>query len=230
MDSRCEILIEKIYKELENILNDRGISLEALDDYFYEYEKDELEDILEDITLNYLNRREKWAKRIIEENLGSEEVYEPIQSKGEIEETKVVFKDLKYNENGYDKEGYDILGWSRAGYHKTTKTKYNRNGYDIDGYNSSDWSKAGEHKITKSKYDESGYDEEGYNTLGWSGLGYHKTTKTKYNEDGYDIDGWNENNYNEKTNSRYDENERDRNGNKKTILEKIKSSFSLTRN
>lgn len=227
MNSRCEILIEKIYKELEVELNKRGILLEALDDYFYEHEKEELEDILEDITLNYLNRREKWLKRIIEENLESEEICESLSDIESIEKTKVMFKDLNYDDKGYDREGYDVLGWSRTGYHKTTKTKYNRNGYDIDGYNSSNWSKCGDHKVTNSKYDESGYNEEGYDILGWSRIGTHKATKTKYNEAGYDIDGWSESGYNEKTGSIYDETGLDRSGNKKTILKRIKSSFSL---
>lgn len=230
MDKRCEVLTEKIYKELEKELSRRGILLEALDDYFYEHEKEELEDILEDITLNYLNRREKWIRRIIEENLGSEEVYESNLSVDKAEEAQLVFKDLKYDESGYDKEGYDILGWSRSGYHKTTKTKYNRNGYDIEGYNASNWSKSGDHKATDTKYDESGYNEEGYSVSGWSEAGIHRATKTKYNEAGYDIDGWNESNYNEKTGSMYDEDGLDRSGNKKTILKRIKSTFSLAKN
>lgn len=230
MDSRCEILIEKIYKELENRLKSSGLTLEALDDYFYEYEKEELEDILEDITLNYLNRREKWVKRIIEENLEGEETYEDSPTTESIEKPKGEYKDLNYNDEGYDKEGYDIFGWSKDGYHKTTKTKYNKNGYDMEGYNVSNWSKIGHHRITGSNYDENGYDEEGYNILGWSLSGNHKMTKTNYNEAGYDIEGWNESGFNVKTASTYDQNGLDRNGNKKNILKRIKSTFSLLKN
>jgi len=244
MDSRCEILIEKIYQELEDELSSRGISLEAVDDYFFEYEKEELENILEDIALNYLNRKNIWEKRIIEENLGSEETCEAENLKDKLEslngnkiskETKTTFKDPNYNEEGYDKDGYDVLGWSKSDYHKTTKTKYNRNGYDREGYNALNWSKSGDHRITKTKFDENGYDDEGYSILGWSKSGYHKITKTKfnesnYNERGYDIHGWNGKNYNEKTNSLYNEEGYDRSGMKKTIWERLKSSFSLTKN
>lgn len=230
MDKKCEILIEKIYQKLEYELSSRGISLEAVDDYFFEYEKEELENILEDIALNYLNRKKKWEKRIIEENLGAQKTYETKPSTGKSEKNSTIYKDPKYNDDGYDKDGYDILGWSKEGYHKTTKTKYNRNGYDKDGYNALNWSKSGDHRITKTKYDETGYDEEGYSISGWSKDGYHKTTKTKFNERGYDIHGWNEKNHNEKTDSLYSEEGYDRNGNKKPIWERLKSSFSPAKN
>ncbi len=216
MDERCEILIEKIYRELEGELSRRGISLEAVDDYFFDYERDELEDILEDITLNYLNRRKVWERRIIEDNLGAEETYEDEGLEGGSEnpngdkvlkDTKAPFKDPRYDEEGYDKDGYDILGWSKSGYHKTTQTRYNIGGYDREGYNALNWSKSGTHKITKTEYDENGYNERGYDIYGWNKEGYNEKTNSLYNEEGYD-----------------------RSGNRKPIWERVKSSLFPTKN
>lgn len=234
MDSRCEVLIEKIYGQLKEVLKSYDIVLEDLDDYFYEYEKEELEDILEDIRLNYLNRRYKWEKRIVEETLG-EGTYEnnPEGSEGDAgqkQSVEVLFTDSKYDEDGYDTEGCDILGWSREGYHKTTGTRYNRDGYDREGYTELNWSKKGIHKTTGTEYNEAGYDIAGYDTSGWSIEGVNKRTQTMfdeagYNKKGYDIQGWNKQGYNEKTGTLYDEGGFDREGNKETILQKIKSIF-----
>lgn len=61
-------LIKKIYKHLKSNLALDYIALTSVEEYFNDYEENELEEILEDVAYNYNNRRIYWFNQIKKSN------------------------------------------------------------------------------------------------------------------------------------------------------------------
>ena len=157
--------------------------------------------------------------------------------------------ETKYNVEGYDKDGFDEKGFNREGYNSLgyNKTGYNKEGYNKEGYHLDGYDKEGYNRegYNREGYDEFGYDKNGYNKEGYNEEGYDKNGYNKkgynlegYNKEGYDkkgynslgydkngynLLGWNAKGINEFTETYYDENGFDENGNSPYVFHSNKN-------
>ena len=103
-------------------------------------------------------------------------------------------------------EAYDKHGFDYKGIHKTTGKKLNRTHFDIDGY----WYKkvGKEYVKTDSKFDDTGLNIDRLDLHNFSKNGYYKGTRRKINPDGFNVNG-----IHCITNTNYDLNGKDIDGN-----------------
>lgn len=59
-------VIKKIHKKLHNEISSRYVSLESCKEFFDGYDLEELEEIYEDVVINYNGRRELYIRKIKE--------------------------------------------------------------------------------------------------------------------------------------------------------------------
>jgi len=113
----------------------------------------------------------------------------------------------KVDENGFYLEGkYKNL-------HKITKKKYDEEGYDIESFNKKRFNRQFLNKFTNTEYDKIGYDHLGYDKNGFDKNGFDKNG---FDKNGSNIRGFNHQGIHNVTQTKYDQNFKDNNGNKLT--------------
>lgn len=80
---RKKNLIKKIHQQLKSNIAQNYIALPSLEEYFSDYEEDDLKEILEDVTIDYNGRRKYWFNLVKEHN-----AKEDLNKKKELEDKK----------------------------------------------------------------------------------------------------------------------------------------------